>query len=175
MALIAYLKSDAVKKPTTISTAPKEAKPTCGLVTSNIQHGELFIFPKGREKERMRLRWQPKGDRGRELPAGTYSVMGYRHVAKAADGAPWIWSTTSPVYADLVVKAGETVHFEVRSRIALQARAFAKGAKHRVALVFKVEPRLGTTLYRSGRRIDITWQCLDDKMKVLAKGAMRYG
>ena len=97
MALIAYLKTDAVKKPTTISAAPKKPKPTCGLVTSNIENGEPFLFPKGRKKERTRLRWQPKGDRERELPAGTYKVMGYRHVAKAADGASWIWSTTSPI------------------------------------------------------------------------------
>ena len=82
----------------------------------------------------------------------------------------------SPAYADLVVKTGEQVRFEVRERLNVRARGFTnlKG-KRRVGLVFIAERRLGNTLYRKGRRIAITWQCVDAEEKVLAEGPMRYG
>ena len=173
--MITYLKSAAVSKPRTISTSPATRDAKAGCVTSNISHGELFLHPKGQRKERLRLRWDPDGDRERELPAGTYQVTGYRHVATGEDGVQWIWSTTSPAYRELEVKAGETVHFDVRRKIAVNARAFRKKGTHRVALVFQSERRLGNTLYRKGKRIDIRWQCLDGKDDVLSEGKMRYG
>ena len=173
--MIDYLKSEEATKPTTIASAPEKRDPNAGRVTSNIEHGELFLHLKGRKEKRIRLRWEPKGDRERELPAGTYEVSGYRHVAQAEDGAMWIWSTTAPVYRELEVKAGETVHLDVRRKVAVNARAFTKKGKHRVGLVFQAEKRLGNTLYRKAKRIDIRWQCLDKKGSVLAEGKMRYG
>ena len=135
----------------------------------------MFLHPKGKKEQRYRLRWEPKAKAERELPAGMYMVSGYRHIARGKDRAEWIWSTTSPAYAQLEVKAGETVAFEVRAKIVVKARAFTKKGKRRVGLVFMAEKRLGNTLYRKGKRIDIGWECLDAKGKVLADGKMRYG
>ncbi len=173
--MISFLKSKALAKPTTIASGPTTSNPKYGRVTSNIAHGELFLHPKGKSQARIRLRWTSPKDRERELPAGTYTLMGYRHVATAKDGVQWIWSTTSPAYGALVVEAGKVVTVTVRERIGVRARAFEKRGKHRVALAFESEKGLGHTLYRAGRRIDITWQCLDAKASVLAKGTMRYG
>ena len=108
-------------------------------------------------------------------PAGTYMVTGYRRVAMSDEGIVWIWSTTSPSYRKLEVKAGGTTHLDVRRKLKVNARAFEKKGKHRVALVFQSERRLGNTLYRDGTRIDIVWQCLDERGAVLSKGTMRYG
>lgn len=175
MALIAWLKSKAAPKPRTVASAPEEPNPAQGRVQSSIRHGELFLHQKGKPEHRIRLRWDPENGGERELPTGTYTVTGYRHVATAKDGVQWIWSTTSPGYRELVVKAGETTPFRVQGRIKVRARAFEKHGKHRVGLAFQAEKRLGHTLYRDGLRIGITWQCLDADRKVLSKGAMRYG
>jgi hypothetical protein len=173
--LIAYLKSSVAQRPKTVAAAPKKRDPKAGCVTSNILHGELFVHLKGQKEARVRLRWDPGGDRERELPAGAYEVTGYRHVALGEDGVTWIWSTTSAMYRELQVQAGKTVHLDVKRKIAVHARAFTKKNKQRVALVFKAEPRLGNTIYRNGKRIDIEWQCLDVKGAVLSQGNMRYG
>jgi hypothetical protein len=175
VALIAWLKSNETPKPRTVASVPKKPDPAQGRVQSNILHGELFLHLKGKPEDRTRLRWDPKLGGERELPAGTYTLTGYRHVATAKDGVQWIWSTTSPGYRELVVKPGETVPFRVQERLHVRARAFEKNGKHRVGIAFQAEKRLGHTLYRDGLRIAITWQCLDAKKKVLSKGAMRYG
>lgn len=175
MALITYLKSKSAAKPRTVASCPPIPDPKAGRVTSNIGHGELFLHLKGHREKRIRLRWEPGGDRERELPAGTYEVTGYRRVAAAQDGAEWIWSTTAPVYRELTVTAGQTVQLDVRRKLVVKARAFTKKDKQRVALVLQAERRLGNTLYRNGRRIQIQWQCLDKQGRVLSKGKMRYG
>jgi hypothetical protein len=177
--LIVYLKSDEVTRPTTVSAESASPTDTTGCVTTNIRHGELFLQVKGQSDQRFRLRWErePVSDRARKrsLPAGTYVVTGYRHVALADDGTEWIWSTTSPGYRELVVKAGETVHLAVKRTFGVRARAFEKKGQHRVALAFQAEKRLGSTIYRDGKRISIQWQCLDAEGAVLGDGPMKYG
>ena len=175
--MIAYLESDATAKPTTVASAavPDDAEPL-GLVTSTIQHGELFLQLKGDKLARVRLRWGAADEeRSRPLPVGTWQVTGYRQIAVGEDGTEWIWSTTSPGYREIEVKAGDTVQVEVRDWIGLNTRAVFKKGKHRVGLVFMAEKKLGNTLYRDGKRISIRWQCLDDEGEVLDEGPMRYG
>jgi len=173
--LIAYLKSDAAPKPKTIAAAPAKPDKTAGRVTCSIAHGELFLHLKEKRGERLRLRWDEGTGRERELPAGTYILTGYRRVAKGADGAPWIWSTTSSEYARIEVKAGETLDIDVRDKIVLKTGAIVRKGKLRLSLAFQVEPRLGTTLYRNGKRMAIGWEGLDAKGAVLTDGTMRYG
>ena len=53
--------SDAATPPpcvTAETTFPDAAE--TGTVTSTIEHGELFVFPKGKPKQRLRLRWSPE-------------------------------------------------------------------------------------------------------------------
>jgi hypothetical protein len=175
--LIAHLESDALRRPACVTSSSHVGGPEdAGLVTSTIVRGELFLHPKGDPGSRLRLRWsEDDTDRARALRPGPYTVTGYRHVATAEDGAEWIWSTTSPGFAELEVKQGETTHFGVRTALGLKTRAFENKGKHRVGLAFQAEPRLGSTLYRAGRRIAIRWQLLDDEGTVLSDGPMRYG
>ena len=175
--MIAYLESDAVTRPMSVTSAVEsEGAAPMGRVTSTIEHGELFLHPKGDKQTWYRLRWaQDDEDRARPLPPGTYAVTGYRQLKTAEDGKPWIWSTASAGYRQIEVKAGETAHVEVRDWIGLNTRALFKKGKHRVGLLFLAEQKLGNTLYRNGKRIAIRWQCLDAQGEVLADGPMRYG
>ena len=175
--MIAWLESEAVERPITIDSAarPPGEGPT-GTVTSTIRHGELFLHPAGDEQGWIRLRWSPDDeDRSRALAPGTYVLTGYRHLASADDGTPWIWSTASAGYRRIEVKAGETTHVEVRNWLGVDTRAVFKRGKHRVGLVFLAEKKLGNTLYRDGKRITIQWQLRDALGEVLAEGPMRYG
>ena len=173
--MIAFLESDALKRPTTVA-ADTAFDTETGRVTSTISQGELFLHPEGRKEERYRLHWAEKDkDRGRPLPVGTYVVTGYRHVAAAKDEARWVWSTTSGGYDKLEVRADDTTHFAVRTELRVRARAIQRKGKHRVGLVFQAEKKLGNTLYRDGKRIPIEWQLLDGSDEVLSKGKMRYG
>ena len=175
--MIAYLESEDVTRPSTIDSAAKrEGDEALGTVTSTIGHGELFLHPTGDKTTWLRLRWSPDdADRTRPLAPGTYVVTGYRRLATAEDGTPWIWSTTSPGYRTLEVKAGDTVHVEVRDWIGLDTRAVFRKGKHRVGLLFLAEKKLGNTLYRGGKRIGIRWQLRDALGEVLDEGPMGYG
>ena len=175
--MIAYLEGGDVTRPSTVSsTARAEGDAPVGAVTSTIQPGELFLRPEGDEQGWCRLRWSPDDeDRARPLAPGTYVATGYRQLLTADDGAPWIWSTASPGYRKVEVKAGETAHVEVRDWIGLNTRAAFKKGKHRVGLLFLAEKMLGNTLYRDEKRIAIRWQCLDVQDEVLAEGPMGYG
>ena len=175
--MIAYLKSDAATKPAVVDAASDAGTDgEVGLVTSTIAHGELFLRPKGRKAELFRLRWAPDDEaRARPVPVGVYPVIGYRHIQKAADGAPWIWSSCSNGFRELEVKSDETVACDVKTGLKMNTRALFRKGKHRVGLLFMAAKKLGHTLYRNGRRIPIEWQCLDAEGEVLAKGAMRYG
>lgn len=175
--MIAYLESDVVTRPTTIDSAERgEGDEELGLVTSTIEHGELFLHPQGDKSVWFRLRWSPDDtDRTRSLAPGTYVVTGYRQLATADDGKPWIWSTASAGYKQIDVKAGETVHVEVRDWIGLNTRAVFRKGKHRVGLLFMAEKKLGNTLYRDGKRITIQWQLRNLLGEVLDEGPMRYG
>jgi hypothetical protein len=175
--LIAYLKSDALVRPiaVTSATTPQDDE-HLGRVTSTIVRGELFLHPLDDPTRSYRLRWEASDkERARALPAGTYKVSGYRHVATDNQEAEWIWSTTSPGYADIEVKAGETVHFPVCETLEVNARAREQRGKRRVALVFVAEKGLGNTLYRKGKRITIRYECLDAEGDVVGAGNMNYG
>ncbi len=182
--MIALLQTAAMAKPTTIDAPPPAAAmrdaatgdAAAGTVLTNIRHGEVFLRRKAAGVgSDFRLRWEPGDDAGRALPAGTYTVLGYRHVAAADDGKPWIWSTTSPGYRKLLVRAGASVRLDVRRTIDVRARAFRVRGQARVELAFVAEKGLGHTLYRDGARIAITWQCLDGEGAVLEEGTMDYG
>ena len=76
----------------------------------------------------------------------------------------------------MTVPAGGIAHVEVRTQLAVKPRAFLnKHGKHRVGLVFVAEKKLGNTLYRGGKRIAITRQCLAAEGEVLDEGTMGYG
>jgi len=175
--LIEWLKSDDRTRPTSVTSAAEPAdEALAGRVTSTIRHGELFVHAQGDKQTWFRLRWSPEDEGGaRALPPGPYVVTGYRQLLTADDGKPWIWSTASAGYRRIEVKAGETVHVEVRDWIGLNTRAVFKKGKHRVGLLFMAEKKLGNTLYRDGKRIAITWQLRNDLGEVLDEGPMRYG
>lgn len=175
--MIEYLKSDAAKKPVVVDADTKPAEDAqVGLVTSTIRHGELLLHPKGKKAKVFRLRWAPEDEnRTRPLPAGSYKVLGYRHIQEAADGAPWIWSSCSNGFREIEVEPDATVACDVKTGLKMNTRALFRKGKHRVGLLFMAEKKLGHTLYRNGRRIPIEWQCLDAEGEVLAKGTMRYG
>lgn len=57
MALIAYLESDAVTNPRSVTSATvPEGAERIGRVTSTIAEGELFLHPKGHRGKPYRLR-----------------------------------------------------------------------------------------------------------------------
>ncbi len=57
MALIAYLESDAVANPRSVTSATvPEGAERIGRVTSTIAEGELFLHPKGHRGKPYRLR-----------------------------------------------------------------------------------------------------------------------
>ena len=176
-ALIAYLESDAIRPPTTITAADEPADPDAvGWITSTIRQGELFLHLEGDLTSWFRLCWSP-GDPAprRPLMPGTYVVTGYRQLATAEDGAPWIWSSSSAGYRTVEVEAGETVHLDVKTRLALKAQMLFKWDEHHASLVLLAEEKLGNTLYRKGKRIALCWECLDEADTVLAEGPMKYG
>ncbi len=176
--MIKYLENDAEGKPTCVvsATASHGDETPTGLVTSTIANGELFLFRKGDRSQTYRLRWSPDDEqRERPLPVGSYQVTGYRHIEAEKDGTEWIWSTTSPSFREIEVTADETTHCAVRTGLVVKARAFERKGQHRIGVVFQAEKRLGNTLYRRGKRIGLTWQCLNADGDVLAEGAMRYG
>ena len=143
-------------------------------MVSNIPHGEIFLHPEGQPRKALRLRWDGKSE-GRALPAGRYTLTGSRRVVTAKDGAPWIWSTTSPGIRTVTVEAGKTLRLDAAETLVTRGRTFTVKGSRRVGFSFFSEKKLGNTIYRNGRRIAIRWTALDGSGKVLADGAMAYG
>ena len=156
-------------------------------MSSTIGAGELFL--RGPKKKAYRLVWKANDkDRRRALPAGLYTITGYRLSRKDRQGKEWFLSATSHGHKKIQVSAGKPTRVEIDSRIHLSTSASARTGKLRGNMMISGDGaggrggniliptrRIGLSIYRSGKRISIPYRVLDRDKAELASGIMKYG
>ena len=118
----------------------------------------------------LRLRWG-SGDapRGRAVPAGEYTLAGYRVVR-----GEWMISAAAG-REKLQLEPGETVALEIEPKVRVKLAPTVARDGARLAMTILGEGKAGLTIYRAGRRIPIEYALEDAAGEVLASGTMRYG
>lgn len=158
-----------------------------GYVASTIADGELFL--RGPENRMYRLEWRSKDEQQRlALPPGHYTITGYRIARTDKQGKKWFLSATSHGHKKIKVTAGKTEKVEIDPRIHLSTTATARSGKIRGSMMISgdnaggrqrnlLRPprRIGLSVYRSGKRIPISYRILDNTGAELASGTMKYG
>ena len=171
---------------TSSKTTGKISRET-GYVASTIADGELFL--RGPENRMYRLEWKSKDEQQRlALPPGHYTITGYRIARTDKQGKKWFLSATSHGHKKIKVTAGKTEKVEIDPRIHLSTTATARSGKIHGRMMISgdnaggqqrnlLRPprRIGLSVYRSGKRIPISYRILDNTGAELASGTMKYG
>ena len=171
---------------TSSKTTGKISRET-GYVASTIADGELFL--RGPENRMYRLEWKSKDEQQRlALPPGHYTITGYRIARTDKQGKKWFLSATSHGHKKIKVTAGKTEKVEIDPRIHLSTTATARSGKihgrmmisgdnagGRQRNLLRPPRRIGLSVYRSGKRIPISYRILDNTGAELASGTMKYG
>ena len=136
-------------------------------MTSSVRRGELFL--KDSSDEVLRLRWDDgqAGER-RVVPAGSYRLFGYRIFEDE-----WMISTTGGKSV-IGLKAGATTMVKIDSEVKLELEAGGRGAERFLNMAVRGDDRMGLSIYRDGRRIEIPYT-VSRRAEVLERGTMRYG
>ena len=171
--MIKYLSSGAVKPPTAV-TPRLPAKPAAaGFVLPGFERGSLIL--KNQHGEYFRLSWE--GDRARKerlaLPAGTYTLTGYRLIRRDTDGKEWFLSATSHGIRHIEVRPGAEQRVALDDTIRIQRGLAPNGAQ--VQMMIQGEGHSGLSIYRNGKRIPIGYRITGEDGVVLAQGSMTYG
>ena len=167
-------------------TTGKDGRKT-GYVASTITDGELFL--RGPENRMYRLEWKSNAEQQRlALPPGHYTITGYRIARTDKQGKKWFLSATSHGHKKIKITAGKTEKVEIDPRIHLSTTATAQSGKIRGSMMISgdsaggrlgkllIAPRrIGVSVYRSGKRIPISYRILDNTGAELAGGTMKYG
>ncbi len=154
-----------------------------GFVVPSFERGALLL--KNSDGKIYRLSWLEDGDaskaaaaqkvaaaeRRRALPAGDYTLVGYRLCRDDAEGVRWDLSATGPEMRTLKVKAGRALKVEIEQKVYFR--------HHRPPGSFGVniygDDQAGIAIYRDGVRIPIGFELRDALGQVRFKGRVNYG
>lgn len=172
--IVEYLKSREFKT-LKQATATAEAPEGSGLVTSNVDEGQIVLVPRGRRlADGIRVVWSKDETlRERALPAGDYVVRHYNAQRRDDDGRVWAVRATGQGRA-VTVRSGERVAIELDLDVTFTSSSGAKPAGVMVGGSFAGDSGMGLSLMKGTRRIDPAWKVLDGDRE-LASGTAAYG
>lgn len=110
-------------------------------------------------------------DQRRALPAGRYTLVGYRVIARDARGKTWHVSASAVKGVTFDVQAGRANTLEIDPTIQIVERAQPDGLGVSVQGVNGA----GLSIYKEGKRIPIGIRRLDAEGRTLAEGKISYG
>ncbi len=130
----------------------------------------------------MRLAWEAPAKQNekaagrRALPAGTYTLTGYRILRCDDDGDEWFTSTILAHYDQHKIKvvAGKVLQLKIDPAIDVSCEADAT-SKYIVRSFFKGMHGAGLTIYKNGKRIPLGFKITSPDGKALESKAMKYG
>ena len=166
MALIAWLK-DADRK------RPSRSTDGAAIVKSKDAGSVVLAGPGGDE---VCIVWGPRQPQAR-VTSGRYSVRTTR-IERKRDDERWFLSSCGPTghkqkkiklkRGENTFKLGDSVHFEG------VVRGWRDGRPH-LGFMVRGKDNRGLSVYRSGKRVPVTYKVLTRKGKVLKQGSMNYG
>lgn len=121
------------------------------------------------------LVWSAKDkDRRRALPAGTYSLRTTR-LEREKDGAWWFLSSTGPAVREIQVAPRSPSKLSIDDKVVFKGNAKMHGNKLQLGFSITGSDERGLSIYKNGKRVPVTYEILNRKGKVLARGQMNYG
>lgn len=173
-ALARYLESIPLPLPCIVARPPREDEAReVGFL--ELRAGEGALFLKDAEGVPWRVSWERDvdgelaADRRRALPAGAYTVVGYRRIEREGD-ALWHLSVTGQKIRTIDVDTGAVQPVEIDATVRI-----ARGLRGKmISMTIQGEGRSGLSVYKDGRRIPVRYRLVGPD-GVEAEGPMRYG
>lgn len=125
----------------------------------------------------VRLAWEARADsprdaaKARTLPAGEYTLLGFRIVDRSRKGEVWHLSGSGLKLRKFTVPASGELKLAVGSSLSVKQRFDGASA----GMEIRGADGAGVSIYKNGRRIPIGYRVLDDQGQELARGKMNYG
>lgn len=178
--LTANQQSNQLARPLAVTSGPRQLPGTAGAITPSFQRGSLTL--KSQQGQFYRLSWEdPPGavdpaSRLRAVPAGEYSLIGYRILRQDDKKREWMISSTSPHgIRRLVLKGGETQVISIPDHVTIQFKARLSTNSLNLQVMVQGDHHAGASIYKDGKRIPIEYHVTSNKGRLLAKGSMEYG
>ena len=163
MALQKHLESRS-DRPTVVKAAA--VKKGHGTLKVNVKEGEVFL--KNAAGKVLRLVWTKTGKRA--LPAGTYTLTGYRLVA-----GDWLVSTTGGS-TQVKIKPGKTTRLALDPTIRVKLRAEPRKNKRVfLGMTIQNDRKQGVSIYHKGKRIPMPYRFTSESGGDVGSGRMNYG
>lgn len=110
------------------------------------------------------------------MPAGEYSLIGYRILRQDDKEREWMISSTSPHgIRRLVLKGGETQVISIPDQITIQFKARLSTSTLNLQVMVQGDHHAGASIYKDGKRIPIGFRVTSSKGRLIANGDMEYG
>ena len=153
------------------------AESQLGMVKANVTHGAVVV--QSSDGNTYRLSWGE--DRGisedglRALPAGEYSIRGYRLTKKDKKGKPWHFSVSGAAIGKFTLEPGKVHELAIDDRVYLANTAARKKGKINACVGFRGANRAGATLYKGDERVMIQCSLKTVDGKKVDQAAAEFG
>lgn len=145
------------------------------MIRADFEEGSLFLRDKAGEVTR--LAWEARGKAELEkgvaysLPAGVYTLVGFRVFDRSRENEVWHISGTGSKLQRIEIPAQGEVELKISRAISLKQRFDGSSAGMEIRGAFAA----GVSIYKNGARIPVGYRVLDAQGVELTKGAMNYG
>ena len=191
--MIQFLASGRLKPPLSIHLPAKPVTVGHGVLVPSFEEGSVLLKDAGGDV--VRVSWEPltsvaKVSGGkvvarvkptvasmrRSLPAGVYTLIGYRVIRRDRSGRSWLVTATDPFgIRKFAVVSGKQKRLDVDERVSVECAARRTRMGLRLQVTVSGEIEAGLSIYRAGRRIPMEYRVLDSGGGVIVRGGMEYG
>lgn len=145
------------------------------MIKPDFDEGSLFL--RDDKGVVVRLAWEACGDaardsvKGRTLPAGKYTLVGFRLFDRSRNGEVWFLSGTGTKLREIEIPASGALTLGVSRTLSVKQRFDGESA----GMEIRGAHAAGASIYKNGARIPIAYRVLDESGAELTKGSMKYG
>ena len=170
----AYLGAEPLPLPRVVDGKTKPGAAAAWVVPS-FERGA--VLRRAEDGSLVRLSWEGDpsvenaADERRELPAGSYTLVGYRLLARDEQKKTWHVSASAVKGVTLDVRAGRENRLEIEPTIQIVERVQSDGLN----VAVQGMNGAGLSIYKEGKRIPLGFRRLDGQGRALGEGKIQYG
>jgi hypothetical protein len=181
--LLAFLGAESTPRPARVDFETP-ITPDLGTVSPNFEEGYVLLVPRkedAREKDKVkemasgyRLVWKKdEKERRRPIPGGSYQLR--RYVVSKDDPKTGEWTVCATGEGRIVnVKGGEELKLSLDLDVSFSALPAMKGTKVTVGGTFRGDRKMGVTILKNNKLLEVAWKVYEGKQE-LAAGGCAYG